>query len=139
MHPLKVLPIAALSLSAGLAQADLVGHYKFEETSGTTLVDSSGNNFDGAVVGSGDLDVAGIVGSAYQPVAGDANFGRVTNGVSNFGINGNAARTISLWFNTSSFGASNDQFRLIGIGSGAAASFEVSESGERLIYKPINR
>ena len=121
--------VGATALAVGSANAALVGHYKFEETSGTTLADSSGNGYDGNVVGSGDLNVAGIVGSAYEP-GGSNSYGRVTDGVSDFGISGNAARTISLWFNSPNFGGSSDQYRLIGMGSGAAGSFDiVAEAG----------
>jgi arylsulfatase A-like enzyme len=112
--------------SEGPLLSGAVAHYAFEETSGTILVDSSGNGYDGSLVGSGSLDVAGIVGSsAYQP-GGDASYGKVTNGVTSFGITGNAARTISLWFRSPSFGITgNEQHRLIGIGNGAAGAFDI--------------
>jgi len=121
--------VAYLLIALTSVHAALVGHYEFEETSGTILVDSTGNDYAGTVVGSGDLDVPGVLGSTYQP-GGAGSYGRVTGGVNAFGINGNNARTIALWFKTPSFGGTNDQYRLIGIGAGAAASFSiVAEAG----------
>ncbi|BCX49057.1 hypothetical protein HAHE_29650 [Haloferula helveola] len=116
---------------ASQSLAGLVAHYEFEETTGTVLADSSGNGHDGTVVGSGDLNVSGFVGSGYQPGVGASNFGSVAAGVSTFGIGGNSARTIAFWFNTPGFGGSTDQFRLIGTGStGAGTAFNiVAESG----------
>jgi len=125
------IALTGLALMTGTTHAAIVAHYEFEETSGTVLVDSSGNNYDGSVVssvGGADLNVTGTVGSsAYQPYTGtgdrDANYGVVTQTVAtNFGISGNSARTISLWFNTSSFG---DQQRLIGYGTGSASQFDI--------------
>ncbi len=124
-----LLIVAYLLIVLTSANAALVAHYEFEETSGTTLGDSSGNGYNGNVIGSGDLNVSGVVGSAYEP-GGSGSYGRVTGGVSTFGIGGNNARTISLWFKTPGFGGTNDQYRLIGFGSGAAASFSiVAEAG----------
>lgn len=65
--------LASLAIFASSAQAALVGHYEFEETSGTTFADSSGNNFDGNLIsddGTGTLDVPGQIGSAYKPGGG---------------------------------------------------------------------
>jgi hypothetical protein len=116
---------AAFLITLSSANAGLAAHYEFEETSGTTLGDSSGNGHDGTVVGStGDLDVAGIVGaSAYKP-GGIGSYGRVTDGVSTFGIGGNNARTISFWFRTPDFGPGS-QYRVIGLGTGAAGAFNI--------------
>jgi hypothetical protein len=121
--------VCSLAL-AGAASGALVAHYTFDETSGTTLVDSSGNGFNGSVVGSGSLNVAGTINSAYQP-GGTGSYGVVTNGTTSFGTTGNSPRTFSLWFNTPDFGVNaTTQNRLIGIGTGAAASFEiVAENG----------
>ena len=49
--------IASILLAQTSASAGLVAHYEFEETSGTTLSDSSGNGYDGSIVGSGNLNV----------------------------------------------------------------------------------
>jgi hypothetical protein len=119
---------ACAALAAGSANAALVGSYQFEETSGTTLVDSSGNTNNGTLQGAGDLDVAGAVGaSGYQPGGANGNYGEIDNGVATFGIGGNNARTIAFWFNTSNFGIGvNDQHRLIGMGDGAASSFDIT-------------
>ncbi len=121
--------LAAIAILANSAHGALVAHYEFEETSGTALVDSSGNSNDGILQGSGDLNVTGQFGSGYAPGAdaGAGNYGEIDNGVTTFGFGGNNSRTISLWFNTSSFnsGDPDDQFRLIGMGDGAGASFDI--------------
>lgn len=73
----------------------------------------------------GALGEPGIIGLAYQP--GPGSYGEVANGSTLFGITGNAPRTISLWFNTPAFGngTTPNQYRLIGVGSGAAGSFDI--------------
>jgi hypothetical protein len=108
------------------AQGALVGHYEFEETGGTTLVDSSGSGFDGSVGTGGTLNVAGQIGSGYQDGSGDNQFGSITNGTTSYGINGNNARTIAFWFNASSLPGTSDQQRLIALGAPAPAeSFDI--------------
>ncbi|PXA04677.1 hypothetical protein DDZ13_05765 [Coraliomargarita sinensis] len=125
-----LLAATSFALMLAPAKAALVAHYEFEETSGTTLVDSATNSYDGTVVGNGDLNVSGIIGSAYEP-GGNGSYGRVTDGVSNFSIGGNKARTLSFWFKTPSFGGTADQHRMLGLGSsGTATAFNiVAESG----------
>ena len=114
----------------------MVAHYQFEETSGTTLVDSSGNGYDGTVNnsnGTGSLNVSGPtgLGSAYRPGANATDDGAFSAAVAaNYGISGNSARTVSLWFNSNNFGGATDQHRLFGMGSGSAGSFDiVAEAG----------
>ena len=121
---LSMSTLTAMLVMTNSAQAALVAHYEFEETSGTTLSDSSGNGFDGAVVGSGDLNVTGVIGSAFEP-GGGGSYGSVSGGVSDFGIGGNNARTLSFWFNTSDFGGESDQYRVLGMGTGAAGAFNI--------------
>lgn len=54
-----------------LAQADLVAHYKFDETSGTTAADSSGNSFNATSI-TAPAWGAGIIGNAVTFVSGNA-------------------------------------------------------------------
>ncbi|BCX49056.1 hypothetical protein HAHE_29640 [Haloferula helveola] len=124
---MKFLQTLSIALSLAVsAEAALVAYYEFDETSGTSIGDSSGNGFDGSVIGSGDLNVSGYVGSGYQPGSGGSDYGSVSGGVSDFGIGGNDARTIAFWFNTSGFGGATDQYRLIGTGStGAGTAFNI--------------
>jgi hypothetical protein len=136
MKPKEVIPLSSviLTMIGTPVHATPVAHYKLDETSGTTLADSSGNGFDATVVnpqGTGDLDVAGVAGSAYRPGANGNDYGLRSTGTADFGITGNNARTVAFWFNTSSFGGTTSQYRLLGIGIGAAAeSFDiVAESG----------
>jgi arylsulfatase A-like enzyme len=121
------LPCVLVAM-APFATADLSAHFPFQETGGTNFVDASGNGIVGTALnpnGSGSLDVAGIIGSGYRPGPDTADYGAITGGVNALGIGGNGPRTIAFWFNTSSFSINNQQFRLIGMGSGAAASFDI--------------
>jgi len=83
----------ALLLAVSAAQAELVGHWTFDETSGPAL-DSSGNGYDGAIVGTVTQGQAGKIGGAYQfSGAGWVNTGvdTVTSKITDFPI------TISYW------------------------------------------
>lgn len=121
------LPCVLVAM-APFATADLSAHFPFQETGGTIFVDASGNGLDGTALnpnGSGSLDVAGTIGSGYRPGPDTADYGAITGGVNALGIGGNGPRTIAFWFNTSSFSIGNQQFRLIGMGSGEAATFDI--------------
>ena len=123
----KIIIPSLLLAAASSGSAALVARYSMDETSGTTLVDSSGNGYNGRVVGGGSFNVPGIIGSGYQP-GGAGSYGVVTNGASLFGITGNTPRTISLWFKTPKFGNATapNQYRLIGIGpAGCGTSFDI--------------
>ncbi len=62
----QVVVFMVLLVWAGVAaHADLVGHWKFDEGSGTVAVDSSGNGNDGAFTGEPQY-VAGQLGTALQ-------------------------------------------------------------------------
>jgi hypothetical protein len=71
----------------------LVAHWKFDETSGTTVFDSSGNGYDGSIVGSGAW-VAGKRGGALQFTGGSGD--RV---MLDHPVDLEAEWTISGWFN----------------------------------------
>ncbi len=92
MMSLMLVVLAATSVS----QAALVGHWTFDETSGPAL-DSSGNGFNGAIVGTVTQGQPGKIGGAYAfSGTGWVDFGvnTVTSEVTNFPI------TISYWVNT---------------------------------------
>ncbi|MGE4285485.1 MAG: LamG-like jellyroll fold domain-containing protein [Phycisphaerae bacterium] len=86
----------ALLLAVSTAQAELVGHWTFDEVSGPAL-DSSGNGYDGAIVGTVARGQAGKIGGAYQfSGAGWVNTGvdTVTSKIINFPI------SISYWLSS---------------------------------------
>jgi len=61
-----ILPVVvALALVAGSAQADLVGHWTFDEGEGTTAYDSSGNDYHGTLQGDPQW-VTGNIGGALE-------------------------------------------------------------------------
>ena len=59
-----IVLVLVLSLASG-AWANLVGHWKLDEGSGTTARDSSGNGYDGTLQG-GPQWVAGVIGGALK-------------------------------------------------------------------------
>jgi hypothetical protein len=64
----KLICLACLVLVmsiAGNASADLVAHWRLDETSGTTAADSSGNGLNGTVEGDPQW-VAGVIGGALE-------------------------------------------------------------------------
>ncbi len=65
---IKLICLTCFVLVSGLAvsaSADLVVHYRLDETGGTIAADSSGNGFDGTINGSTTW-VTGIIGGALQ-------------------------------------------------------------------------
>jgi hypothetical protein len=75
------------------ASADLVVHYRLDETSGTVAADSSGNGFDGTVNGS-PIWVAGYLGGALQFTGGD----NITFPAADIGMRSDNG-SIALWLN----------------------------------------
>ncbi len=83
--------VSLLSLIGGVANAGfLVGHWKMDETSGTTARDSSGNNFHGTLTGTPQW-VAGKIDGALQ-LNGTTDY--VTT--PNIGLSSNTV-TITAW------------------------------------------
>jgi hypothetical protein len=79
--------------ATSIGQAALVGHWTFDETSGPAL-DSSGNGFNGTIVGTVTQGQVGKIGGAYAfSAAGWVDFGvgTVTSQITNFPI------SISYW------------------------------------------
>lgn len=90
------LSIMLALLAAGYAQAELVGHWTFDEASGNAL-DISGNGYNGTIVGTVEQGQAGKIGGAYKfSGAGWVNtgVGTVTSKVPNLPI------TISYWLSS---------------------------------------
>jgi hypothetical protein len=83
----------------------LVGHWKLDETTGTTATDSSGNGYDGTLEGSFAFNTASVTGQ----FGGALNFSHPNDYVdtgktaSDIGLSGNAARTVTAWVYTRTF------------------------------------
>ncbi len=116
----QVILFGAMFGMVSEVSADVLGWYSLDETSGGVAVDTSGQGYDGIINGEVDLSVAGVGGSTG---AGFTN----TPGESIVlpeRYSGNAARSISLWFDANTV---IDQGRLIGSGnSGAAQQFDIT-------------
>ncbi|MHC4521670.1 MAG: LamG-like jellyroll fold domain-containing protein, partial [Planctomycetota bacterium] len=65
-----LLPCVLLLVAGVIARADLAGHGKLDEGSGTTAFDSSGNGNDGTITDNSDLEnvawIAGVSGTALE-------------------------------------------------------------------------
>lgn len=114
---------AALALASS-AQAALVAHYNLDETTGSTVADSSGNGNTGTVVaGAGsppDLTATGIATTSGMSTTDDGE-GYVS--AANL-YSGNDSRSVSAWFNATTIDST--QSRITSTGSGAAESFDIT-------------
>lgn len=82
--------------------ATLVGHWKLDETTGTTVADTSGNNHPGTLT-NGPTSTTGRVGNAYTfDGSGVAN--DYVNVPAGSGINGLTAYSVSAWIKPTSLG-----------------------------------
>ena len=84
--------------AASVGQAALIAHWTFDETSGAAL-DSSGNGFNGSIVGTITRGQTGKIGGAYSFAGAgwvDFGVGTVTTQVTNFPI------SISYWIQSTS-------------------------------------
>jgi len=95
LFKMMCLMLAALTVMS-VSQAELVAHWTFDEASGPVL-DSSGNNYHGTIVGTVSRDQAGKIGGAFAfSAAGWVDFGvgTVTSKITNLPI------TVSYWIKT---------------------------------------
>ena len=67
-----LIPAVVLMAGVGMAHADLIGHWRLDETSGTVAADDSGNGNDGTLNGDPQW-VAGMVGGALL-LDGDGDY-----------------------------------------------------------------
>jgi hypothetical protein len=89
---------AALLLGVAQAQAGLVLHYKFDETSGTTVADSSGSGNTGTLTNmTGSEWTTGSVGGGLSFDGTDD----YVQAIGYKGVTGRNARSIALWIKTS--------------------------------------
>jgi len=79
------------------AETGLVVHWKLDESSGSTAVDSSGSGYDGAVVGARWNPTGGVLGGALQ-FDGDNDYVSATQGYE--GVVGSNPRTCAAWVKT---------------------------------------
>lgn len=87
------LPLEAVRIDPASLATGLVAHWTFDEASGTTVHDSSGNGHDGTLTG-GTWTTAGQFGGALKLAAGDSV------AVSNF-PQATSDWTVSVWTRTS--------------------------------------
>ena len=96
------LAIAALLLgTAGVAQAELVGYWTLDETSGSTAYDTSGSGLDGAIQGglAVTLDQAGMIGKAYRFNRSNLHKGDVQMADPTYVLSGMSKMSMSTWVN----------------------------------------
>lgn len=129
-----VVAFAAIVLAFGLAlpvEASLVAYYDFEEGSGTTINDVSGNGRTGTFQNpdAGPDWVAGAVGNWALDLNGSNQWVSTVNSLaSQMNMDGNKPKTVSIWVETRSFadrglfdlgqgGAGGDEFNLRTLGN----------------------
>ncbi len=97
------LTICYLLLTTCFLYADtgLVGYWKFDEGSGTTATDSSGNGNTGTIYGATWVD-----GKSGKALSFDGNDDYVVSTTVNFST-GSADRTISFWVKSSNMAVGN--------------------------------
>jgi hypothetical protein len=92
-----LIPLGCLALVTGLAHAELIAHWKFDDGSGTTAVDSANSNH-GTLIGT---PVPSWISGGAAKVGGALEFGAVANQEVTATVTGlptgNAVRTVSLW------------------------------------------
>jgi hypothetical protein len=92
-----LLPLACLAFATGPAHADLIAHWKFDDGSGTTAVDSANGN-NGTLIGT---PLPTWLSGGDAKVGGALEFGGVANQEVTATVvglpTGNAVRTLSLW------------------------------------------
>jgi hypothetical protein len=87
-----------MMVAAGTASADLVAHWRLDETSGTTAYDSSGNGNDGTLNGNPQW-AAGMIGGALH-FDGSSDYVRIPFSESLRVLN-SGDFTLTLWLNAS--------------------------------------
>ncbi len=94
----KVFFVLVLGLViTSAANAELVGWWKFDETSGDTAFDSSGNGNDGTITGTGQWDPDGMRGGALGFDGSSGNYLLIPNSGDLTLIN-QGDFTITMWF-----------------------------------------
>jgi hypothetical protein len=91
---LTSLIIMLMVIGTVSADPSLVGHWKFDEGTGTTAFDSSGNGNDGTLI-NGPIWTTGVIGQALE-FDGTDDYVDVGTGPA---ITGAAQRTVSMWIN----------------------------------------
>jgi hypothetical protein len=120
-----------LWLAVSLTQADLIGHWTLDETSGTVASDASGKDHPGTYVNSPGLNVPGVYGTAM-----DSATGYMQVDLGNDLPTGAEERTIALWLSPVTSNADRKFISYGNTGSGGAFTFTIepvnNEMGIRL-------
>ena len=89
-------PVAASSGEiTEIVSNGLVGHWRLDETSGTTVADSSGNGHDGTIIGSLTLGDPGVIGTSITMPDSAGDYIRLANDAQ---IKPSEPLSISVWF-----------------------------------------
>jgi hypothetical protein len=95
-----LLVLLLVLLAPSMAGAKIVGWWKLDDGAGTTAVDSSGNKYNGTIVGTPQW-VAGQLGGALK-LSGSSNY--VNCGVIPIATNGTGAISVCFWVNRAASG-----------------------------------
>ena len=145
----KTINTLAIAVSLSLlgftqAQASLLAHWKFDETSGTTAADSSGNGNTGTLTN--------MPGSEWT--TGKVGGGLAFDGVDDYvltsaiiGPTGTSARTVAMWFATTTSnqamlqyggGSFGGNFRMRLDGNDGILTFDPSHANKKLLSPSVN-
>ncbi|WP_367871803.1 LamG-like jellyroll fold domain-containing protein [Luteolibacter sp. Populi] len=130
MQSLKSL-ISVTVLTCGLANAALISHYTFDETSGLTAADSGSAGATGAIGSNVTLGTPGVFGTAFTFV-NDAS----QNGVVDMGnaatfadLNTSQALTVSVWLKWTSSTDNRDTAVFLGSSSVSDRYLDIGTTG----------
>ena len=132
-YPVLIDPTIQASLTAPYPSSVLADHptayYRFDETSGLTGFDSSGNGLDGTYATGTQLGVAGALLSESDPAVGAPGRGLVFDQSGDQLPNANKPRTLEAWLD---YGCCNGAFTLMQYGDvagGNGFSVSIGDSG----------
>jgi len=134
------LCVFAIGLTAGLANADitsdLVGHWKIDDGTGTTLTDSSANAIDAELQGSGTW-IAGLVGPGAMHFGGGSAVTAASSVYNNSNLLQDGKLTLAWWGKIDALSADKTYFGLYADGSNRIYFRLRNTSGSIRIYSTI--
>ncbi|MEK7952002.1 LamG-like jellyroll fold domain-containing protein [Luteolibacter soli] len=130
MHTINLLAVAA-ALTLGTAEAALISHYTFDETSGTTAVDKGSAGANGTIGANVTLGAAGKFGTAFtfHNDATQAGIVDMENATTFAAINASQAVTISVWLKWATSTANRDTAVFLGSNAASDRYLDVGTTG----------
>ena len=130
MQPIHLLTVAT-ALTFGVARAALISHYTFDETSGTTAVDSGPAAANGTIGSNVTLGVEGKFGTAFtfHNDATQAGIVDMENATTFAALNASQAVTVSVWLKWTSSTANRDTAIFLGSNAASDRYLDIGTTG----------